>query len=260
MTLKENTHNIIISNHFKNISSKIVDYTHHMLKGVGKKEVVLFIGRGSIPLYIAARKMSPALGLDRSNTTLVQGGNFLHYFKEGKGGPLHYINEGNKMGLKAFIKKLNFKGKERAFVVDTGIMGTEVEAISKIIGEVYPHLKIEKRMIYSLNPNIKSVETIKGSSAEARVKFVSQRVNELENWPHGNQVVGYTPEGKPIYYNTKMQRGEERRLSLDSNYESLKSLVERLNKGMKKEQELFSAILDQTVKRKIERIKNSKRT
>ena len=118
--------------HLQGISKDIVDLTYKLLKGVGKKHVVVFIGRGANPFYVAAVKLGPAMGLDKSNTKLFPGGKFLRS-----------LDQENTEGVEAYIKKLDFSGKKKVFVVDTGIYGSQVKPLSSIIRKVHPFLKVE---------------------------------------------------------------------------------------------------------------------
>ncbi len=222
-----------MSDRFKYISRDIVNYTQELLKGVGKKHVVIFIGRGSTPFYVAARKLSPALGLDRSNTTLVQGGEFLRHLKAR-----------HREGLKAFVRKLDLKSKNKAIVVDTGIKGTEVNSLSDVIKSVYPHLNVVGRLVYSNNPNIKGIKQAD----------IYGPVDRLENFPQVPLILGYTKKGKPIY--SKYNRYGGIRMDLPLSHEfGFSEVDEFLKNRFKADSKLFAGFLDKAVKEKIKEIK-----
>ncbi len=138
---------------------KIVKSTAEILKEVKPEDKIIFLGRDALPHYVTARKLAESMNIDRSQVKLVQSGKFM--LQAANHNPAEKSSQ-NRKNLEKYLKKLELQKtmeKEgKVLIVDTGIGGTQVKALEKIIHQMHKGVKTQKKLIISSNPYIQGVE------------------------------------------------------------------------------------------------------
>ena len=138
---------------------QIVQTTHKIIHELKPQDIILFLGRDSIPHYTTARKFAEHAEINRNNIKLIQTGRFIH---EATSDYPSEKNLANRTNLEKHLKTLGLEKtiqqNGKIIIIDTGISGSQVKALEKILHSLYKEIKTEKKLVILTNPYIQGIE------------------------------------------------------------------------------------------------------